>query len=212
MIDAVIDISHANGVVDWPTVAKDGIALAFIKAVEGRSWRDPMFARNAQGAKAAGILIVPYDFLRPGSGVATATFLASVAALGTGDPSMLDWEGRASATCGTGDVEAAGATLRLITGRDPVGYWGMPGSTPAVPTGKMAAWPRFIPRYPQQPCAHYDALSERAKAKLPTQGALFVQYTATGRVNGISGNVDRSIFLGTLDQLKAWHATGALPA
>jgi len=209
-LDAVIDVSHNNGQIDWPAVAKDGIALAFIKAVEGRSFKDPMFARNAQGARAASILVIPYDFLRPGPGVAAATFFASVAGLGKGDPSMLDWEGRASSTCTASDAAAAGSALCLVTGRNPVGYWGderLAGTTPGRPTASMETWDRFIPRYPHEPASNFASLPPSAVAKLPVKGARFVQYTRTGRVNGIVGDVDRSIWLGTLDQLRAWYAT-----
>jgi len=215
-VDAVIDVSHHNGRVDWKAVAADGIALAFLKAVEGVNVRDPMFLANLAGAQTAGILTIAYDFLRPASeGGAPAMFFAKVAGLVTGTPYMLDFEGRASQTASPQIVEEIGLRLTEITERKPVGYWGderIPGTTPGRPTTEMETWDRFIPRYPHEPAPSFASLPPSAVAKLPMKGARFVQYSRTGRVAGISGNVDRSVWIGTLDQLKTWHATGQLLA
>src|SRR5438270_225530 len=40
----------------------------------------------------------------------------------------------------------------------------------------------------------------------------FHQYTPAGRVAGIATPVDRSVWVGSLAGLRAWYATGALPA
>lgn len=213
-LDIVIDISRWQGVPDWTHVAAAGIKLAFIKAVEGSSVVDKSFAANKAGATAVGIHVVPYDFLR-GTSVASvaADFFANTAGLSRGTPFMLDWEGRASDTCTALTTGAIGSHLTTLTGRTPVGYWGMPGSTPAQPTQAMAAWDRFVPRYPQVPQPpSYAALTSRSVSKLPLAGSLFVQYSSAGRVSGIVGDVDRSVWLGTLAELDAWYRDGTRPA
>ncbi|MPY20555.1 glycoside hydrolase family 25 protein [Paenibacillus glucanolyticus] len=58
-----IDVSRYQGVVDWAKVKASGKSFVFIKASQGTSLEDPRFAGNAQGAKAAGMLIGAYPYL-----------------------------------------------------------------------------------------------------------------------------------------------------
>lgn len=59
-----IDVSHHNGAVDWRTIAgKDGMEFAFIKATEGATVVDGMFAKNRSAAQAAGLMVGAYHFL-----------------------------------------------------------------------------------------------------------------------------------------------------
>ena len=59
-----IDVSHHNGAVDWRTIAgKDGMEFAFIKATEGTTVVDGMFAKNRSAAQAAGLMVGAYHFL-----------------------------------------------------------------------------------------------------------------------------------------------------
>ncbi|MBN9670902.1 lysozyme [Labrenzia aggregata] len=57
-----IDVSHHQGEIDWPTVAGDDVAFAYIKASEGGDFKDGAFARNWAGAGAAGIARGAYHF------------------------------------------------------------------------------------------------------------------------------------------------------
>ncbi len=38
-----VDVSHHNGVIDWPTVAGAGVHFAWVKATEGADVRDERF-------------------------------------------------------------------------------------------------------------------------------------------------------------------------
>ncbi len=57
-----IDISHHNGPVDWQRAASDGVQFVYIKATEGADLRDPQFATNWAGARAAGVRRGAYHF------------------------------------------------------------------------------------------------------------------------------------------------------
>jgi lysozyme len=57
-----IDVSHYQGIIDWPTVAGDDVAFAYIKATEGVDNRDAQFARNWRGAQRAGIRVGAYHY------------------------------------------------------------------------------------------------------------------------------------------------------
>jgi len=120
--DAVIDVSHHNGAIDWPAVAAAGIALAFIKATQGDAFVDPRFADNRRDAAAAGIMVVPYHFLDTTDAEDQAGHFLEVIGLQTGQPGMIDWETSALPEA----VVAFGQAVMDCTGRAPVAYYGLP--------------------------------------------------------------------------------------
>lgn len=215
-IDCAIDVSDAQGAdIDWPAVAADGITTVMIKATEGHSFEAKTFVKNRERALATGLItVIPYDFLRPGYEAESLAFFIKVAGLGSGSQAALDWEGRAADTADPQEAEDIGEGIRAVTGRPPLGYWGIPGSTPRPPTNKMVTWPRWVPRYPRTgPVWSFGKLPQsiQSNPSATWPNALFAQYTSTGQVRGIKGPVDRSIWIGTEAELRAWHATGAMP-
>lgn len=50
-----VAISSNDGAVDWGTLAANGVDFAYVRAAGGADFRDPMFADNWRGARAAGI-------------------------------------------------------------------------------------------------------------------------------------------------------------
>ncbi len=63
-----IDVSKHNGTIDWKKVAADGVEFAFIRVgnrgygSEGTLMEDPMFETNASGANKAGIRVGVYFY------------------------------------------------------------------------------------------------------------------------------------------------------
>ena len=57
-----VDVSNHQGHIDWRAVAGSGVAFAYIKATEGRDFRDRAFAANWGRAHAAGIARGAYHF------------------------------------------------------------------------------------------------------------------------------------------------------
>ncbi|MBO4751344.1 MAG: glycosyl hydrolase [Bacteroidales bacterium] len=56
-----IDVSKFQGTIDWRKVKASGkVKFAYIKATEGTSIQDPMYKRNIDSARAAGILVGSY--------------------------------------------------------------------------------------------------------------------------------------------------------
>jgi lysozyme len=62
-----IDISHYQGNVDFNKVKAVGIEVVYIKATEGKTYTDPNFETYYNGAKAAGLKVGVYHFLRNNS-------------------------------------------------------------------------------------------------------------------------------------------------
>lgn len=204
VLDGVIDVSHHNGRIDWARAAAAGIALAFVKASEGARFVDPAFAENRAAAVAAGLRVVPYHFIDPGDPVAQARHFVAVAALAPGCAAMLDWETR----CPAASLVTIGGYVREATGRDPVGYYGAGQLVAADPT--LSRWPLMLPEYPRgERSGDYSTLVTAPPRLPPGRDPLrpydFHQYTPAGQVPGIAGPVDRSVWVGTADQLRKWH-------
>jgi lysozyme len=62
-----LDVSNLQGTIDFRKVKDAGYRFVWIKAGEG-DWPDPNFMRNVQSAKAAGLKVGAYHFLRPKAG------------------------------------------------------------------------------------------------------------------------------------------------
>lgn len=60
-----IDVSNNNGVIDWAKVAKEGTKYAAIKAAEGMYEIDSAFHYNALAAMKHGLVISPYFYGHP---------------------------------------------------------------------------------------------------------------------------------------------------
>jgi len=211
VFDGVIDVSHHNGAIDWPAVAGAGIALAFIKATQGDGFVDPTFERNRNAAIAAGILAVPYHFLDTSDPDRQAGNFLAATRLAAGQPAMLDWETAATLAA----VVAIGRAVADRIARDPVAYYGFALLEEASPD--LSRWPLMLPEYPHgMTPGNYSSLVERPPRLPPGRSSArpydLHQYTPAGRVAGIATPVDRSIWVGTLGDLKRWYATGALPA
>lgn len=57
-----IDVSENNGYIDWPAVAAAGIQFAMVRSSYGLQSKDPMFAENVAGAKAAGLKVGAWHY------------------------------------------------------------------------------------------------------------------------------------------------------
>lgn len=71
-----IDVSSYQGVVDWASFTKAKRSFGYVKATEGSSYRNPYFASQYGGAKAAGMITGAYHFANPSgkSGKKQATY------------------------------------------------------------------------------------------------------------------------------------------
>ena len=63
-----IDVARYQGDIDWQTVSKEKILFVYIKATEGKTYTDPKFHQNIEGAQKAGLKVGAYHFFRMTSG------------------------------------------------------------------------------------------------------------------------------------------------
>ncbi|MCK6548345.1 hypothetical protein L6R52_21030 [Myxococcota bacterium] len=202
-----IDVSHWQGAIDWNAVAASGKRFAILKATEGTSYVDDTFARNWEGTKRAGLIRGAYHYFRPARDpIAQANHFADVMGpLGPGDlPPMLDLE----ETDGLSPSRVADATrrfldhLQLRTGRVPMIYTGY------YFWRDQTGNPSGFSHYPLVMAAYV-----RGCPLVPDSWGRFTmwQYSSTGRVPGIRGNVDLDVFDGDLNALIAL-SQGTAPA
>jgi GH25 family lysozyme M1 (1,4-beta-N-acetylmuramidase) len=206
---AGIDVSRYQGSINWAGVRAAGIEFAFIKATEGVSYKDPAFGANYVGAYHAGVVRGAYHFALPdrSGGATQANHLAGSGGAWSADgrtlPAALDLEGNPyGASCYGLSPSAMRtwindflATYRARTGRYAVIYtttswW---NSCTGSWTGPWANHPLWIARW------------AAGVGALPAGAPVWTvwQYTATGRVAGISGDVDRNWFNGDRSRLIA---------
>ncbi|HEY2744861.1 MAG TPA: GH25 family lysozyme, partial [Polyangia bacterium] len=209
-----VDVSDGQGAIDWTSVRNAGVRFAIVKATQGTYNTQSRFAANWSGMKAAGVIRGAYHFFDPtDDGVAQANhFLAVMGTLQAGDlPPMLDIEcPDGDATClgfsgGSGKEPAATIRQRMMdfidtvqgaTGRKPIIYtFGSYFSGNGVSTSGLQTYPLYIA---------YPTTSNCFNVPSPWTSATMWQYSWTGSVAGISGQVDRDRFLGDLADLQAF--------
>jgi GH25 family lysozyme M1 (1,4-beta-N-acetylmuramidase) len=204
-----IDVSHHQGAINWTSVRNAGIQFAFIKATEGITFLDSRFDTNYVAAYNAGVIRSAYHFALPdrSNGAVQANFLVNNGGGWSADsrtlPAALDLEGNPYGAFCYGRSQAAMRTwiqeflntYRSRTGRHAViytttswwtsctGNWSGPWSTSPLWIARWASAPGTLP----------------AGAPFWT----FWQFTSTGSVPGIAGNVDRNHFNGARDRLIA---------
>ena len=200
-----IDVSRYQGDVDWGRVAASGVRFAYIKATEGGDVADPQFADHWYGAAAAGLPRGAYHFYYfCRTGAEQATWFIQNAPRETGAlPPVLDMEWTRSRNCPqrpdaeTVRAEAASflAIVSAYYGRRPVIYttvdffeqnemWRLSG---------YEFWLRAVAGHPRDV---YDG-----------HHWTFWQYTGTGLVPGVSGQVDLNAFAGDEGAWQSWLAT-----
>jgi len=208
-----IDVSkwqHVNTSVDWTKVKSAGVDFAFIKATEDTSYTNPYFAGDWAATTRLGIYRGAYHFARPrvGTAAAQASYFIKVAGKAgyAGDlPPVLDLESNGGLT----KVELRAwvrnflVKVEDLTGRVPIIYCSPSFWDSNVADSTFGRYPLWI--------AHYTTA---AQPRLPMGWSTwtFWQNTSSGSVSGVSGNVDKDRFNGTLTQLKAFAQTGATPA
>lgn len=200
-----IDVSSIQSTVDWQAVRAAGVDFAFIRASSGGRI-DTRFRENWTRARAAGVLRGAYHWLDPrGDGQQQAALFLGALTSDAGElppvldievPSGISYTPEFYATEAKRWLDTVAGHLRvrplIYTAR---WFW----DDPRKPTGPHAPWAKDYPLW----VADYTG-----PVQLPSawQRWTFHQYTNTGAVEGVIGQVDRNVFNGTLAELRALAA------
>ena len=198
-----IDVSKYQGDIDWGRVREAGIDFAYLKVSEGGDYVDSRFFDNWEGASRAGVPRGAYHFMywcRSASEQAV-WFTQAVPQDSSQLPPVLDLEwNNDSKTCpqriprdeALAKIRKMLEILELHTGKRPVIYTDITFHRDVL-EGEFPDhefWLRSVAAEPE----------ERYKERPWT----FWQYTATGRVPGIDGSVDRNAFAGNEREWQRW--------
>jgi lysozyme len=203
-----VDVASYQGYPDWHAVAASGIEFAFTKATEDTGYVNPTFGHNWAGIKSAGIIRGVYHFARPGvrDAVAEADYCLDVVdSFGGFEP---------------GDLFA----LDLESGSGDLGQWTLDflrhaelrcGFKPLVYTGAWFSGPHNLGAYPE--IGEYGLWLAAYQSEMPAPPApwdtvAFWQYSSSGQVPGISGDVDMNVFNGPADRIALYGKPGETPA
>ena len=191
------DVSSFNVGNDWKAFARTGRGFGIVKASEGLSLANRVFAADWTAIKKAGLVRGAYHFFHADRDpVAQAKFFVkTVGSLGAGDLApILDWEILAGRTVSE-NIAAAQAWLNTVeaaTKRVPIIYTSAAFFDRLGNPKQFARYPLFV--------ANYDVSCPRVPAPWTTWSLW--QYAATGTVPGIVGAaVDQDLFNGTWAQL-----------
>ncbi|HLK19515.1 MAG TPA: GH25 family lysozyme [Bryobacteraceae bacterium] len=203
---AGIDVSHFQGVVDWPRAAASGIQFCFMKATEGAGNVDPRFIQNWKNSRNAGLVRGAYHFFHPAAPASAQanSFLRMVARLEPGDlPPVLDLEVPAAWVGITSQDRAPLAIEWLDTVEKTLGVMPIVYLSPAFATEILANAPGLA-RFPVW-FAHYTTADAPTVVK-PWSTWNFWQYSRDGKIPGVALPVDLDRFNGSLDDLRALTA------
>lgn len=192
-----IDISHWQGVINWKKVASTGVSFAIIKAggSDAGFYADKTFERNYAEATAAGLDVGCYYFIGPkmltkkDAEADAERFYQIIKGKKFGMPIYLDLE-----TSSPKDrAKATKAAIYFCEYLEKKGYWvgiyasDVSGFRDRVDWEQLRRFTLWVARYGRQPQV--------------VKGWDVWQYTSTGRVNGISGNVDMDYMVRDLPAL-----------
>lgn len=184
-----IDVSRHQGNIDWVKVADAGIRFVWIKATEGGDYLDPKFRRNWLLSRAAGLRRGAYHFVywcRPAKEQA-AWFVANVPADPDALPPVLDveWNPNSRSCPNSVSREKGAADIKVILHAMQRAY----GVRPMIyaPSdiyedllkGSFEDYPLWARSLHGPPDGQYGERPWRVW-----------QYSETGSVPGIVGNVD----------------------
>ncbi|WKE49750.1 glycoside hydrolase family 25 protein [Corynebacterium tuberculostearicum] len=192
---------HPGGTpIDWSKVRTDGQSFAFVKATEGGDWVNPHYVEDIQAANAAGLKTGAYHYARPAGDAKTqaANFAAQIAlAPDQTLPPALDIEvaeGKSAAQLEQW-IEEFTSELKRLTGRTPMIYtykyfWmGQMNNSQ-----KFSDMPLWLAAYQDQAPEAVGGWNELS----------FWQRSGSGKVAGISTDVDMNLFNGSKQQLRSF--------
>ena len=185
-----IDVSQWQGSIDYKKVKNAGIQIVYMKASEGTTYTDPYFTRNYENAKANGLKVGFYHYVRARN-VNTARkeaehFAKVIQGKQVDCRLAMDFESFGSLSNAQVNNISKAFLERLyqLTKKELVVYSNTYSARTVFSREIANRYPLWVAQYgPNEP-------SDNGK----WNSWVGFQYTSTGRVSGINGNVDRDRF------------------
>ena len=193
-----IDVSVYQGEIDWQKVADAVIDFAIIRVgyrgygSEGKMMPDKYFTQNIEGALAAGLDVGVYYFSQAitveEAQEEAAYVIEQVKDYDLSYPVVFDWERQNYAGSRTQKVPSVSTMCKMANafcaditaaGYEAMVYFNPSEGYSQYDLSKLMDYPFWLAQYNSRPTFYYDFD--------------MWQYTSSGRVSGISGNVDMNI-------------------
>lgn len=183
-----IDVSHYQGNIAWDQVARDAnVRFVYIKATESSGYVDKCYARNMYGAKMAGIPVGVYHFFSPSTSALTQfeNFRSNVNPRDNDLIPVVDVEKRGKKPLAQfhRELQQFLDAVERMYGVKPIIYTGV-NFYASYLAGRFKQYRFMVARYAEE----FPGLCEEVPIVL-------WQYSCTGSVRGIHGNVDCSVFM-----------------
>ena len=188
-----IDVSHYQGTIDWATVARQPeVGYVYLKASEGGNNQDSHYARNIREARRAGLKVGSYHFFRANVGAREQfrNFMDVVSVRQQDLIPIIDVETTSGASSHHFHSRLK-ELLRLVTKEF--------GCKPIIYTGRNFYNKHFARQGYDDYAFMIAQYSEPEPVLNDGRDYLIWQYSSTGSVRGIRGNVDKSRFVGRHD-------------
>lgn len=185
-----IDVSKWQGEIDWKKVKADGVEFAFIRAGYWTNYTDPYFEKNYNNAKAAGVKVGAYHYsyaLTAAQAKKEAEFMLTLLKNKQFDyPVAFDLENDATQlSLGKKiltDMAVAFCEIIKTAGYNPMLYINTNWRNNFVDMSRIiGVYHLWQAHYPPNPANRPAAVDDKVAVW---------QYSSTGKINGISGNVD----------------------
>lgn len=201
-----IDVSDNQGVIDWGAVGAAGVEFAILRSVRRSGKPDRQFTNNASGCHQEGIPFDVYKYSYALSGTEARTEMRQVC-------SLLDeyrihcriwfdaeWKEQ-------GNLGKAAVTEIIREAKEVVEYHGYPFGIycnldwyrNVIDTAAFGD-DFWVARYPSRAAVQFGAVPDASRRPVTSQTLFGWQWSSTGRVDGIRGNVD-------LDEIYQWEDT-----
>ncbi|WP_310420795.1 GH25 family lysozyme [Mycoplana sp. BE70] len=195
-----VDVSRWQGEIDWVTLRQQGANFAFIKATDGGDHLDPMFRKNWQRAKDAGIKRGAYHFFYwcRTAGEQADWFIRNVPKEPGALPPVIDVEYNAESSCKKRlsrakvleKMQVFMDKLERHYGQRPIIYTA-PDFYADNLSGEFLDYPFWLRSVAAHPSKRY-----------PGRKWVFWQYSGSGLSHGVSEKIDLNVFRGSVED---WH-------
>lgn len=198
-----VDVSKYQGDINWKQLSRQGIEFAFIKATEGGDRLDEAFAKNIHDARRAGIASSAYHFFYfcTSAKKQARWFIRNVPRMRGSMPHVLDMEWNSkSPTCRLRppaetvrkEMEIFMRMIKRHYGKRPIIYTTVDFHRDNLEGhfNKDVFWLRSVKAHP--------------RVTYPGRNWAFWQYTGTGRINPVEGDIDINVFAGSRSQWDEW--------
>lgn len=179
-----IDISHHNTIINWDSISKQ-LGFCIVKSTEGSNYKDPMFNSYWKLSKRNGLVRGAYHFFSPGvSGKKQFENFKNTVKLGSGDlPPILDVELK---ECDINEVKIFLELAEKYYSVIPIIYTEHLFFKVFLDGEIDSKYPLWI----------YVDESFLVKPSFNNCNCVLWQYSHTGNISGIKGDVDLDCFMG----------------